>query len=71
MSDLVKRLRSYGGDDIRKESADRIEALEAALREAIDHLVRLDAFVDGQGYRPTIRGTVALGRVALAPEKNK
>ena len=35
MNDLVKRLRSYGGDDIRKESADHIEALEAALRDII------------------------------------
>ena len=40
MSDIIERLRFYGGDDIRKEAADcieaadaRIEALEAALRE--------------------------------------
>lgn len=38
MSDLVKRLRSWPNDDIgydAEDAADRIEALEAALREII------------------------------------
>ena len=43
------------------------ERLKTALEHAIDHLVRLDAFIDGQGFRPSVRGTVALGRAALGP----
>jgi hypothetical protein len=46
--------------------AEDILRLTTALEQAIDHLVRLDAFVDGQGFRPSIRGTVALGRAALS-----
>ena len=49
MSDLVKRLRSAGGDgdaihcwNMAALGADRIEALEAALRQAREALIASD-----------------------------
>ena len=42
MSDLVKRIRDYPGEriagsyELREQAADRIEALEKALREILD-----------------------------------
>lgn len=50
------------------DELERLARLSHALEQAIDHLVRLDAHVDGQGYRPSIRGTVALGRSVLSSQ---
>jgi hypothetical protein len=68
MSDLVKRLRSYGGDDIRKESADRIEALEAALREIAN--TEPDYAHHGTLNMQVVR-MLEDARAALAPEQDK
>ena len=38
MTDLVKQLREYGACGMVFEAADRIEQLEAALREAVEDI---------------------------------
>jgi len=65
MSDLVERLRKLTGDVpprghvvLAEEAADRIEALEAALREAVPCL-------EDSGYLPQAK----VARAALNPEK--
>jgi hypothetical protein len=48
-------------------SLERVTVLEVALEKAIDKLLQLDSFIDGQRKsRPRIRGTVALARAAIS-----
>lgn len=53
------------------DELERLTWLSHALEHAIDHLVRLDAYVDGQGYRPSVRATIALGRAALSRPRSE
>ena len=68
MSDLIKRLRSEAVnwlascDDLFDEAADRIDALEAALRE-ITQKRKMDAVAAASMQ--------AIARAALAPERDK
>ena len=63
MSDLVERLRAKLGDDLPSrwevEAADRIEALEAALGQIMEHPAGL--------YEKQYE----IARAALAPEQDK
>jgi len=78
MSDLIERLRAQGRDAFAKqyslgmfklcdEAAERIEALEAALREVRSYNVDIDA---GRiNYRP--KDHIQVIDAALAPETEK
>jgi hypothetical protein len=73
MSDLVKRLRTHLNDySAAVEAADRIEALEAALREAerfVSYLANeTDGHFVGSGTPTTC---LVMIRAALAPEQAK
>jgi hypothetical protein len=64
MSDLVKRLRSNVMPDfpcsLHEQAADRIEALEAALREIAE-----------RSWHPANAPIGDIARAALAPEQEK
>jgi hypothetical protein len=84
MSDLIERLRDdrYPGQEImRSEAADRIEALEAALREAAKIAEDFDCHLCGypneeaeQYYSSGVMDAsqfIAERIAALAPEQDK
>jgi len=76
MSDLLQRLRAhypYGG--LPREAADRIEALEAALRPFVRHY---EPWMDEYEYHQEVSvfprhtfGELRAARAALAPEQDK
>ena len=68
MSDLTNRLRSWSltphlAHDVQ-EAADRIEALEAALREIV-------AVIHDYDIAPVLAQVDGIARAALAPEQDK
>jgi len=73
MSDLLQRLRAhypYGG--LPREAADRIEALEKALREAERFVAYLANETDGHFVGSGTPTTcLVMIRAALAPEQDK
>ena len=68
--DLVKRLRLDGlPNSIKEEAADRIEALEAALRRAYDFLQDKAFTPDSLTHECT--KVLDVMEAALAPEQDK
>jgi hypothetical protein len=76
MSNLINRLNAFGSDDpfeiahICQEAADRIEALEGALRE----IARGEGRFSRDPYEHacnTIEDLIAIARAALVPEQDK
>ena len=78
MTDLVERLRDlhrqatshYYVGKCTQEAADRIEALEAALRGLIE-AVRIDSDDGGKGISGNTSARLYDARAALAPEPDK
>jgi hypothetical protein len=82
MSDLVKQLRVpldpddpnlWAADKERREAAARIEALEAALREANWLIGELAGHEGAEGWSEYLRKRLDAfdARAALAPEQDK
>jgi single-stranded DNA-specific DHH superfamily exonuclease len=77
MNDLIERLR-FGGNHkseaTRHEAADRIEQLEAALREIASQNLTEDISqddLDGTDFEGAYDHLIRIARAALAPETEK